>query len=516
MLKSIDLIGNQIGIMKDGHYKNKSVFGGILTIILSFLSLSAFINFGLQIVEKKNPKVMTGNLFELSPFLNLSKNFPLIVNVIQRGAIPLDDFQTYYNITMVNFYQTMENGIPKKVLTPMKMRICQEEDFLNQKKDFLSVANPSNSLYYFCLPQDQIIQLWGSIGTSDNNYLALLINKCQNGTDIICKSDSIITSKFSNMFVQLLVRDFYFDHNNNTNAEQKYLKAINIPISSDFYKRAYLYFRNVDYNTDNGLIFESFETKTFYQLDSFKEVIFFSKSAAFYPYTLAEISLTMAPLKMILTRNYYKVQNLAADVGGIVKIFTMILSFFNEFIMRKYLNFELVSGFININRNFYKKNLKNKINQNLKSEHTNKDIVSRNKPFESDKNYKSILFNTFTKNAVSPKKIYVKSNKFKFNFKNWMCRKKNEVLIVEYSNQVIKQAMDLKIYLKNLNEFNCLKKIMFSTHQKNVYYYLSYEKFHVSHEIEPKLGNINVSVQEIRKNPLDIISKNLETEIKIL
>ncbi len=45
-------------------------------------------------------------------------------------------------------------------------------------------------------------------------------------------------------------------------------------------------------------MFESSETRKYYQVDSYKEQIFFTKSAAFTPNTLSEISITINPLKL--------------------------------------------------------------------------------------------------------------------------------------------------------------------------------------------------------------------------
>ncbi len=215
-------------------------------------SVALFTSFGLQIVYKTNPKVISTNSYEALPFLNLTGNFPMAINVVKRGAIPLENFQSYYNISLINYNLAMQDGEPKVTLTPLNMRICRDEDFLGRKSQFSQISNPTNSSLYFCLPQDQKLEIYGMIGTTKVNYLAVLINKCINGTEVICKSDEEINKQFQNLFIQFITSDYYFDSKDNLNPGQIYFKSTNIPITSDFYKRTYMYYHNVDYSTDNG------------------------------------------------------------------------------------------------------------------------------------------------------------------------------------------------------------------------------------------------------------------------
>ena len=161
------------------------------------------------------------------------------------------------------------------------MGICEEQDFKGRISQFDLIANPSGLSQYFCLKQDQLLELKGMIGTPRVNYLAILINRCVNGTGIICKSKEEIDNQFKNVFIQLLTTDYYFDSKNFMDPGRVYLKSTNIPITSDFYKRTYMYFSIVEYKTDSGMIFEDKSIQKYYHTDSMKEQIFFSKEAAF-------------------------------------------------------------------------------------------------------------------------------------------------------------------------------------------------------------------------------------------
>jgi hypothetical protein len=298
LISSGDLIGNRIGLKIKNEFYHKSFLGGMLTLILGILTFVATISFGMQIVYKTNLKVIRTEDYESLPYMNLTGNFPMVVNVVKRGAFALENFNKYYNISVINYNQINTNGTPVVTLTEKKMRICEDPDFNGRKKQLLEVANPSNISLYYCLQQDQNLEIYGQMGTRKVNYLAILIKRCVNGTDVICKPKETIDAQFANMFVQFISSDYYFDSTNYNEPGQIYFKSTNIPITSNFYKRAYLYYHNVDYITDSGLIFQSDNKRRYYQFDSYKEVIFFDKSAAFTPETIAEVTITASVFKI--------------------------------------------------------------------------------------------------------------------------------------------------------------------------------------------------------------------------
>lgn len=381
IVKSCDLLGNRIGLKIDNSHDYKSNSGGLFSILLFLFSIAAAINFSLQIFVRDNAKVTLNYQYEELPYINMSNNFPMAINIVKRGAIPLENFQTYYNITLVNYNLRRENGSAIINFIQKNMHICKEEDFNGRINQFASIANPSDLSQYYCLKQDQLLELRGMIGTPIVDYMALLINRCVNGTSIICKSNEEIDNQFKNVFIQLLTTDFYFDSKNFADPGRVYLKSTNIPITSDFYKRTYIYISNAVYKTDYGMIFEETKAQNYYRTDSMKEQIFFNKDAAFTKNTLSEISITVSPLKYEYYRNYYKLQQLAADVGGIVKAFTLILNFLNSLINKNFLNLKIVNDVFNYEEeknSCTEKIIKNNENQHHSSLYNTNVNKSRN------------------------------------------------------------------------------------------------------------------------------------------
>ena len=160
-----DQIGNVIGFKIDDSHTYKSLSGSFFTLLLALFSIGATISFGLEILVKNNAKVTLNNNYLKIPQINLMDRFPFAVNIVRRGAFPLDNFRSFYNISVINYNLEKVNGSAVVRLTEREMRICKEEDFKGRKAQFQSVANPSDPSLYFCLRQDQPLEIFGQIGT---------------------------------------------------------------------------------------------------------------------------------------------------------------------------------------------------------------------------------------------------------------------------------------------------------------------------------------------------------------
>lgn len=500
-----DFLGNRIGLKIDNSFEYKSPSGTIFSILLFFFSIAAAINFGLQIFTRDNAKVTLNYEYEDLPYISMSNNFPMAINIVKRGAYPIESFQAYYNISLVNYSQNRVNGSAVVKLTERVMGICEEQDFKGRISQFDLIANPSGLSQYFCLKQDQTLELKGMIGTPRVNYLAILINRCVNGTGIICKSKEEIDNQFKNVFIQLLTTDYYFDSKNFLDPGRVYLKSTNIPITSDFYKRTYMYFSNVEYTTDSGMIFEDKSSQKYYHTDSMKEQIFFSKEAAFTQNTLSEISITVTPLKYQYYRTYYKLQQLAADVGGIVKAFTLFFSFANKLINQKKLNLKIVNDIFNFkDRNMINsqenknESSSNEINLN---KNCNNNALSKGIPINNFLNFNSNVreFKIENREKSPPDQklfklnIYenkIKSKKRKSNILNCCFKTTNKQSILNFSEIIINRSLDIRQVIKSINELEIIKKIIFDETQLNVVNNLGQNHFIIKNFTDNKNSNI--------------------------
>ena len=368
-MKNLDLLQNEIGLMIDGNDKKKSTFGAILTIFIIILTIISIMVFGEDMIKKINPKSSYSKNFQELNNLNFSGNFPLMVTLVQRGAKKLPEHEKYFDISFYNIFLS-QNVVNDTVPFTKRQYLsgnCKKEDLNGYYEDFNSVISPTDIDYFYCLKQNQKIEIFGTIGQRNNTYMAILINKCINSTsnfsninnsndktEIICKSPKEIEDALENIFISIYTIDYYVDVSDYVNPAKPYVRNQIIPISFLIYKRQYIYYKNIDIVTDKGWIFPENLVESKYQLDFTNSEIFFSRSVAFTPDTVSEITIAISRLKDVYKRSYYKIQNLAADVGGILKSILVISFFLNYYanrpIIEEDLFFSLFSSY-NLDKN---------------------------------------------------------------------------------------------------------------------------------------------------------------------
>jgi hypothetical protein len=159
------------------------------------------------------------------------------------------------------------------------------------------------------------------------------------------------------LFLSLRFLNYYYVHENIDDPGVPYVYVDNVPISSTVYKMCLYNFMNVEYISDEGYILP--ETKTsFYNIITQGNTIYSTdlRGQTIIPNTFATVTITMDRLKKKFVRKYYKVQNMIADLGGVVKGFILISSLINYFIREKLFFLDLLRANNNSILNSYKSN----------------------------------------------------------------------------------------------------------------------------------------------------------------
>lgn len=493
-IKSIDVISKEINFKYGTSSTLKGVFGGILTMLLSIFILSGFISFGMQIFYKTNPKVTYSKSYQDYGKINDTGNFPIMIQLVKRGGILLDNAEQYYNFQVINYQLQQVNGQPVKNITTANINHCRDEDFAAQKDAFIAQANIANLTKYYCFAHENAVEIYGTIGSTYINYIGILINYCQNGTDVVCKSNDEITLAMENLYVEFFAPNYFFDSNNYDDPAKFYVQLYTIPISSSFYKRMYFYYKNVDFTTDVGFIFESLETNSYYQIDSLDQEIYFTTDARFYPQTMSEITLTIIQIKDDYFRNYYKVQNLAADLGGLIQAIFTCLKITNSILSEKFLISCLVDEVFDDKLNeklSYKLNNNNDNNDNSKNkfrietiQNINVNTDSKISRFVQD-NKKNMIIHNINKNFNSnfnkdPTKSKTNTRLRYIDFLFFYCKSSSQKAKIDKHSKIFYNVLDIRNYIKRTNELEGLKDyfINIQNSPKNIFdvCYLSLKK----------------------------------------
>lgn len=188
-------------------------------------------------------------------------------------------------------------------------------------------------------------------------------------------------------YIQMFYIDSYVDNLDYNNPVKKYLGNLNQQITDTLLKRAFITIVNDLYISDNGWMIEDKRQTSYYSLDSTKiEINNISQDS---PGSVYWITLESSYLRTKNVRNYMKVQDLFAKIGGIVNAFIIIIQIFFSHYFR-YNMIMSIRKFLNPSKNdivqssFNSVKLSNRkiIKNNLKSEgdllETNKDAAENN------------------------------------------------------------------------------------------------------------------------------------------
>ncbi len=248
-IKYLDLIGSPIQFKIHSSERYQTILGGLLTVILTGLVLALIVNLLIGLSLNKSPIVNRSSSYINEAFLNLTQKYPIMMTVVQRGIVHLNNPDSYYTITALayngNYTYNGTNRTANLNLKRMDMHKCANDtiysDFGDHTNDFLSALTTPDLSKVYCFPIGQNDSwLYGIYGQRPLQYLDFSVNFCDNATSKVpCKSMAEITKTLSTVFLIVSYPDFYFDPNLH-DPGIFYINTKAFPISSTFYKR---YFR---------------------------------------------------------------------------------------------------------------------------------------------------------------------------------------------------------------------------------------------------------------------------------
>jgi hypothetical protein len=113
-------------------------------------------------------------------------------------------------------------------------------------------------------------------------------------------------------------------------------------MSQKYYKQIVLSMKNVVYKTDKGILMEDITEQNYLQSDEIKEYYDFRDTPEFL-----NTSLELSFVSDIYTRKYMKLQDVMAQVGGLVKGVILIMCFFYHFYAETIYFYELAHNLFN-------------------------------------------------------------------------------------------------------------------------------------------------------------------------
>lgn len=331
-LRRFDILGNRLSFEVDSSSTYKSLVGGFFSILIILASLVLALMFGNEVYERKTP-----NVFSLEEKINESriylKEMPFLFSFIWQNGTAIMDPLSFFNFKVKRFYFSDHMDISySENITFTK---CESSKY-TMHNGFVEkyVSNPS--VYYMCLDHDDDSFVYNALANADSAFFKIEFYRCDTKTQD-CPKDIDILMKEVYMFLTFI--NTYVDSSNYTHPIQYYEYTHSQQTSDAFLKRLYISFTNNVYVSDNGWILTD--------SISYDYITLSAKSLDINPNDgydtlnqMFNVSIDSPNIRQMTKRNYMKVQDLIAKVGGLVKgLFICVQIFLFHFSRVEYIHY---------------------------------------------------------------------------------------------------------------------------------------------------------------------------------
>jgi len=362
-LENLDLFGLNFNFQADGQQSFRTRCGAVLTIIYICITFGLFMGFGMDLYNRKHPKVSNNSKlvqYEKTDIDN--KNFTFAFRVEDRSGKEVINSSivnlelTYFNyiINSKGQWEAIFSDFHPFVRCADLKDIKQKEQSFNVSllswycidfEDLKMGGNWDGNFVYGLLintkqcSEDKQKGKANDINNSNNNSDKNNLKKCLSEPDMKANFQSDLTGAnyfYSFMYIETLPEMDDYEQPIKTHLVNKY-EQLSLKAS----KRSVQTYKKVMIENDGGWLFRNVQNYQFFSSDSiltdfsFKEefsqdivythLIYFGNKVEFY------------------NRSYMKIQEVIANIGGFSKIFYTFISYFYMFIGKYLKNRYLIS-----------------------------------------------------------------------------------------------------------------------------------------------------------------------------
>jgi hypothetical protein len=353
-IEKIDFVGPTPIIYANSEPRFKTFFGGIISILSFFLILAAVLYFTILTLTRANYTIVYNELVNRNTFLSINEDNPLIYGMFSVKGYPLTEnyvtFKAIYNeMKGLNFSMTNINMVP-----------CNEKTISPSFMGLIGGSYQPLLPFFWCIDPEELKNrpIYGVKGQpNDMAWYDIHAIICANGTsEIVCANQTSLNSEMETAFITFAFKDHQMDHNKVHNPGTAYMKSFSYNVNPLFLYKYTFRYRNLDYSSDLNFILSSEYVNHYFTMeDNFFNVITSSDEIRF-PGTIGITSVSLSEKKPKFFRTYDKIQNLLANLGGILKA----IFFFNYIIQKVFLEQFLTEYLTNYLYQFEKKEGKKK------------------------------------------------------------------------------------------------------------------------------------------------------------
>ncbi|EAR90122.2 transmembrane protein, putative (macronuclear) [Tetrahymena thermophila SB210] len=341
LFRSIDIYGQRIDINFQNKQVYKTIYGGAITFIIGIFFIVGCWFFGDQLINRRNPSVIFSERYvEQAQRINITSDNLIIMFGVSDKQSQLWVDPTIFQLRAVQQILQLNNNTQngqyeRKLISVNKtIKICDQSDIgIPEVYNYFSKLS-LNKL--FCFEKGQDLYMQGDFDAQQFAQLYVYIEKCQNNTsEVVCQPIDVINQKLQLINIDMFLSNTIIDPLNYSNpfsfrGMNQYSSA-----SSVFPKELQLYYTNYYIQDDVGLLYTQKEEKHKFLFTGKQETTYFGDYNV-----LARILIRIQKTKEnLMQRRYQKIQDVIAQMGGLLKILFLVGSFivfpFSSLIMYK-------------------------------------------------------------------------------------------------------------------------------------------------------------------------------------
>jgi len=400
----IDIYGTHPRFTINGEKKFNTYIGSFMTIVSVCIIGLFFFMYAEDVIHHTNPKLITTIYNDAQSLERLitGKDFVITLS-LQHSNYSNFVNEKIYNVKAGIYSYYKLNGSNNIQRNPVDVVKCSEFNFEIIPSYFKSLD--LKNLY--CL-KNATFKIEGEYQSDSFQFLYFTFSKCDNSTsNNTCSSEDEINSILSGGYIGIFMTDKVVIPNNFSIPYQTYGKNIFSSYTVKQFTDYWIYFKSMEVYTDSGLFFKNKRENSFMAYDRAETVIDYRETTNF-----ATINLRESTKREVYERSYTKIQEAAANAGGIVKIVTLIgnaiVYFFRQILYRNF----MIQFFKFNKKDFFKINGKSGNIKHFTDNMNNKNIDFQNHTYNFKNNSK--------KSNFKPSKIYEidSTPKFRVNKRN--------------------------------------------------------------------------------------------------
>jgi hypothetical protein len=352
----LDIFGFEFNFLTNGREKNRTISGALLTIFYSLIVVLLFVQFGVDLYERKNPKVSTN--LEIAPYTPVqlsNKNFTFAYRIEDvNGKFFLDETVAFPKFYFLSY--ELKNGLwVEKFVNEQANRRCHDFPDYKEKEAYYGISLDS----WYCVNFDNYT--WGGFWDGNFvNYFQVNIEQCINSTvnNNKCATQERIEKTFihnrnsgnlfySQLFLSAQPAMDNYEQPLKTSLVNTY-SMLNLKIS----KKKVQTFKTTGLLQDVGWFWKDLRYEEVLELDNsdpdftFKDQ--WDQAVVYGTYNY------LGSKKQLYKRTYTKIQEVIANIGGFAKFSYTCITFVFWYIKTTYRELFFMTNFEK-----YKEPLKN-------------------------------------------------------------------------------------------------------------------------------------------------------------